>query len=415
MKIQTINPLLAATLVCFSYAAHAQSSVTLFGVIDVGINYINNARTGRSNGALTGHSQYTMQDGGAGGISGSRWGLRGVEDLGGGLSAAFQLENGFSINSGTLGQGGAEFGRQAWMGLKSTQYGMLTLGRQYDSLVNFVQPYTSGAVWAGYMGFHPGDVDNLGNTRRINNTVRYTSPTIAGFTLGGTYSLGGVTGSVSERAVYSIGGSFARGPVSLGAAYLNARNPNYSFYGTNPSAGTALTSNNLGSAGSATSAQSYPTYAGYASARTLQIIAAGGSYTLGAVTFGVNYSNTQFKHLGDTADSGPDPYGYTGTATFNSAEANVSYRFTPSLLGGVAYDYTHVSGSDGRSGALYHQASAGLDYFFTKRTDVYGIVVYQRASGTDSLNQPAVAAIAGQTPSSNNHQVAVRLGLRHKF
>jgi predicted porin len=356
-----------------------------------------------------------MQDGGVGGISGSRWGLRGVEDLGGGLAAVFQLENGFSINNGTLGQGGAEFGRQAWVGLKSNAFGTVTLGRQYDSLVNYVQPYTSGAVWGGYMGFHPGDVDNLGNTRRINNTIRYASPSIAGFTLGGTYSLGGVAGSTGSRAVYSVGGGYSRGPVSLGAAYLNARNPNFSFYGTNPSAGTALTSNNLGSVGSATAAQSYPAYAGYASARTLQIIAAGGSYTLGNTIIGVNWSNTQFKHLGDTASSGPNPFGYTGTATFNNVEGNVSYRFTPALLIGAAYDYMHMSGADGRASSMYHQASAGLDYNFSKRTDVYGIVVYQHASGTDSLNQPAVAAITGQTPSSNNHQLAFRLGLRHKF
>ena len=415
MKKICIPPLLVFLLTAYSSASHAQSSVTLFGVIDAGVNYINNAQTGRTNGKLNGSSQYTMQDGGAGGISGSRWGLRGTEDLGSGLSAIFQIENGFAINSGALGTGGAEFGRQAWVGLKSTHYGAVTLGRQYDSLVNFVQPYTAGAVWGGYMAFHPGDVDNLGNTHRVNNTIRYTSPTLYGVTLGGTVSLGGVAGSVSERSVYSFGASYAHGPFSIGAAYLNARNPNYSYFGTNPSAGTALTSNNLGSAGSATSAESYTAIAGYASARTLQVIAAGTSYILGAATFAVNYSNTQFKHLGDTAGSGPDPYGYTGTATFNSAEASVTYHFTPSLSAGVAYDYTHVSSSDDRSNALYHQGSAGVDYFLSKLTDVYGIVVYQHASGTDSLEQSAVAAIAGQTPSANNHQIAVRLGLRHRF
>jgi predicted porin len=396
-------------------AAMAQSSVTLYGIVDAGVNYLSSAQTGRSTSGLVGHSQYSIQDGTLGGLTGSRFGLRGAEDLGGGLSAIFQLESGFSLNNGALGQGSDFFGRQAWTGLRSNSLGTVTLGRQYDSVVSFVQPFVSAAQWAGYIGAHPGDLDNLENTRRINSSVKYMSHDYHGLTVGGMYGVGGVPGSTGRNQVWSVGAGYSNGPLALGVGFLNARNPNLSYFGTNPSAGTTATSNNLGSLGSATTPQSNPIFAGYASAQSLQLVAAGGSYAIGNATLGATYTNTQFRDLGDTATSGPNPFGYSGTATFNNAELNFVYQFTPSLLAGVAYDYTHSSGASGRSGAMYHQGAAGTDYFLSKRTDVYAIVVYQHAAGTDSLNQPAVADITGQTASATSHQLAVRIGLRHRF
>lgn len=391
-----------------------QSSVTLYGLIDAGLNYTTNVQTGRSGGALIGHSQYSFQDGVSGGQNGSRWGLLGSEDLGGGLSAIFRLESGFAINTGALGQGGAGVGRQAYVGLKSNA-GTVTLGRQYDSVATTVGPFSAAAQWGGYMSSHAGDVDNLLNTRRINNAIKYSSPDYHGLSVTGLYSFGGVPGSVGRNQVWSAGVGYANGHLSAGAAYLNARTPNFGFYGTNPSAGTTLTSNNIGSSGSATTAESNPIYAGYASASTVQIAAAGAAYQFGAATLGATYSNTQFRGLGNTSASGPNPLGYRGNATFNSAEANLKYQVTPSFLLGVAYSYTRNSGADERSGATYQQGSMGADYFLSKRTDVYAIVVYQHVAGTDSLNQPAVAYITGQTPSANNHQTAARLGKRHRF
>jgi len=91
----------------FATMAHAQSSVTLYGLIDAGITYTNNQR---------GHSNWQET---SGSVNGSRWGLRGAEDLGGGLKAIFTLENGFNINNGTLGQQSRMFGRQAYVGLSA--------------------------------------------------------------------------------------------------------------------------------------------------------------------------------------------------------------------------------------------------------------------------------------------------------
>lgn len=128
LKLRALTLFVAGTAAapCF-----AQSKVTLFGLIDEGFNYLSNAQTARPASGPVGHSQYSLQDGATGGLGGSRWGLRGEEDLGGGLAAIFQLENGYSINNGALAQGGAEFGRQAWVGLRH-DFGTVTLGRQYE-------------------------------------------------------------------------------------------------------------------------------------------------------------------------------------------------------------------------------------------------------------------------------------------
>ncbi|SDD74347.1 porin [Paraburkholderia lycopersici] len=412
MKFGRLTIAAAVSALAGTPFAFAQSSVTLYGVIDAGLNYTSNAQTGRTANGLQGANQYSLQDGATGGIRGSRWGLRGTEDLGGGLKAILVLENGFAIGNGTLAQGGAEFGRQAYVGLQNP-YGTVTLGRQYDSVVDYTQLFQSGAIWAGYLGAHAGDVDNTLNTRRINNAVKFASAEYHGLRFGGLYSFGGVPGSVGRDQVWSLGASYYAGPFGLGVGYLNARNPNLSFYGTNPNAGTTAASNNLGSLGSATSPQSNPIYAGYASASTTQIVSAAGSYQLGSATFGVNYSNVQFRGLG--SNSGPNPLGYSGNASFDNVEANFKYQISPAWLGGLAYVYTHAGGADNRGVALYHQVQAGTDYFLSKRTDTYLIVVYQHASGTDSFGQPAVTYITGQTPSASNHQIAVRVGITHRF
>lgn len=74
-----------------------------------------------------------------------------------------------------------------------------------------------------------------------------------------------------------------------------------------------------------------------------------------------------------------------------------------------------ISGAGGKGGANYNLFSAGLDYFLSRRTDVYTIAVYEKTSGTDSLGQSAVAQMTGLTPSTNDKQVSLRVGIRHKF
>jgi predicted porin len=381
-----------AALGAFAGVAHAQSSVTLYGIIDEGFNI--NTNSG-------GKHLYNLS---SGVLQGSRWGLRGTEDLGGGLKAIFVLEDGFDVNTGKFGQGGLEFGRQAYVGL-SSQFGTVTAGRQYDSVVDYVGPLEAGDQWGGYIAAHPGDIDNFNNAYRTNNTIKYTSANYNGLTFGGTYSFGGIAGNVTGNQIWSLGVGYNNGPLVLGAGYLNARTP----------AASGGMFNNGGTAAAANAAVTSTVYDGFASANTYQVIGLGGAYTFGAATVGATYSNIRFGNLGKTFAS---PYAGQ-SATFNNAELNFKYQLTPALLIGAAYDYTRGVEIAGASRAQYHQGALGVDYFLSKRTDVYLTGVYQHALG-DTLNASgdtvaATADINNLSPSSNQNQFTARIGIRHKF
>lgn len=379
--------LLASLIGTLSSAAHAQSSATLYGLIDVGIVYTNNAG---------GHSQYQMS---SGNIQGSRWGLRGTEDLGGGLKALFVIENGFNVANGKLGQGGDEFGRQAFVGFSSSKVGTLTLGRQYDSIADFTGVFEVADQWSPYFGAHPGDLDNMNNTNRVNNAIKFKSLNYGGFSFGGLYSLGGYSGQFSRSQIWSLGAGYTNGPLALGVAYVNVRDPNYSYFGNNATSST--TASNMTAS---------RVYSGYASAKTQQIFTAGAAYTLGAATFGATYSNTQFNDIG--AEAGLPATGAGGDARFHNVEVNFKYQITPALLVGAAYDYTKGYGVND---AKYHQGVLGADYFLSKRTDVYVDGVYQHASGTDSTGGRAVANINFLSASTTQNQVLAIVGIRHRF
>ncbi|ANB74086.1 porin [Paraburkholderia phytofirmans OLGA172] len=382
-----------AALGAFAGVAHAQSSVTLYGIVDVGLNVNTNAK---------GQHLYNMS---SGVLSGSRFGLRGTEDLGGGLKAIFVLENGFDVTNGTLGQKGLLFGRQAYVGLSSSQVGSVTLGRQYDSVVDYVGPLEAGDQWGGYIAAHPSDLDNFNNAFRTNNTVKYSSVNYNGLTFGGTYSFGGQAGNFSQNQIWSLGAGYNNGPLVLGVAYLNARTP----------ANTGGLFNTPATTTAAASAVTSGVYTGFASANTYQVIGAGGAYTFGAATIGATYSNIRFGNLGATYHS---PFAGQ-SATFNNAEINFKYQLTPALLVGAAYDYTRGAEIEGQSRAQYHQGAVGVDYFLSKRTDVYVTGVYQHALG-ETLNAAgtpvaATASINNITPSANQNQFTARIGIRHKF
>lgn len=195
-----------AALCAASAAASAQTSVSIYGVADIGIAFERGGAAG----------SVTKLDG-SGIHSGNRLGFRGTEDLGGGLSAIFTLENGFNPDNGTLGQGGLMFGRQAFVGLKGG-FGTLTAGRQYT-------PH-----WAAIDSLDPldgisGGVFNLvRRTVRADNTLKYTSPTFGGFTADLMYGFGEVAGNSS--ASRALGGSlvYANGPLVIKLAHHDGRN-----------------------------------------------------------------------------------------------------------------------------------------------------------------------------------------------
>lgn len=381
-----------ATLCPLAGVVHAQSSVTLYGLIDEGFEAISNVPVAGKTGGGTKYALDAIN-----GLNGTRWGLRGTEDLGAGLAAVFTLENGFDLNTGKLGQGGAEFGRQAFVGLSSNRFGTLTLGRQYDSVVDYLGNFEFGDSNVGTAhSAHPGDLDNFNNSRRTNNAIKFRSIEYSGLTFGGVYSLGGVAGSFTTDQIYSLGAGYKQGPLAMGVAYLNVKNPAASLFGSNP-ADTA-TSNGL---------TGTPVFSGYATAHSYQVIGWGGSYALGPAVFGATYSNIRF---GDIAALG------RSTAVFNDAEASFQYHVTRAFLAGISYNYTRGSEVTGKVGGVnYNQFAIGTNYTLSPRTDVYAAVVYQTVNGRDSTGAPAVANVNGVSPSTNQHQAVGRLGIRTRF
>jgi len=397
MKLNKTTAALIA-LSAFAGAAQAQSSVTLYGLADAGILYNNN------NG---GHSQVALST-----ANSSRFGLRGAEDLGGGLSAIFTLENGYTISNGTMSQGGLLFGRKAFVGLSSSQYGTITAGRQYSASNDQTSQFASGADWAasglGY-GTRAADVDNVDTSNRIQNSIKYTSPTISGVTVGLLYSLGGVAGDFSRNQVWDASVGYANGPLHLGVGYMYTKDPYYATFGNqgNSSTLTGGTNNNMPSR----------TFGGYASAGSQGILTAGGSYAFGPATVALLYSNTQFKNLGSLTPNG-SPFGalYSGgTATFNSGELNVKYQLTPALMLAGAYIYTHNSGAGPFGSAHYNQVNLGTVYSLSKRTSLYLTGFFEDAAGTDSTGRAAVANFSGSTASTTQRAVAAIAGITHKF
>ena len=170
----------AAAAAAASGAAFAQtssSSVTLYGIADVGIEVINHMpATGSAGGTVTRMN--------SGNLSGSRWGLRGSEDLGGGLKGIFVLESGFDIDTGASGQGNRLFGRQSYVGLQGN-FGAVTLGRQQNSLYDLFGAYDPMAVGPRYS---LNSVDSLFNGR-ADNAFKYTGK-FGGLTATGFYSTG---------------------------------------------------------------------------------------------------------------------------------------------------------------------------------------------------------------------------------
>ncbi|WP_343674333.1 porin [Paraburkholderia heleia] len=219
-----------------------KASVTLYGIIDEGVQFISNNKN-VVNGRNVGGRQLTLDS--TNGINGSIWGLKGSEDLGGGLAAIFQLESGVNLNSGQLGQGGAEFGRQAYVGLASNRFGAITLGRQYDSPFYLVRQVTTMGYFSSALFSHPGDLDNLNNSLRLNNSIRYISVNYRGLTFGGEWSLGGQLGNFTGSSGYNAGVLYANGSFALAAAYEYFKNStgatgSTGFFTGNPNGATQL-------------------------------------------------------------------------------------------------------------------------------------------------------------------------------
>ncbi|MBN3856714.1 porin [Paraburkholderia sp. Ac-20340] len=367
--------------------ANAQSSVTMFGVLDEGINYTSNA---------LGHSTFQMHSGDAGA---TRWGLKGQEDLGGGYATIFTLENGFNINTGNFqgGEDGRIFGRQSWVGLRSNDYGTLTLGRQLDPSIDLFSDTTGVGRFAGSVASHPFDNDNTNWDFRVNNAVKYVSPTVRGFTVEGMYALSNTTIGQASNRLYSAGFDYLQQGLKIAVVYLKA--------------------NNQGSAAGAVTTDSV--FAG----ESEQHIDAGVSYTFSRATVGFAYSRVnvyQPTYNAYFSSAGTQPPGGTWNSwKFDNFDVNAQYTLGPDITLGASYVFTngHLAATNGEYSPKWHQVALMGSYSLSKSTAVYLQGAYQHVvsahTGTDF--DFAQVAYAGAAMSSGENQAVVRLALLHTF
>ncbi|MCP3714992.1 porin [Paraburkholderia sp. CNPSo 3281] len=373
--------LAALPLALAAAGAHAQSSVTLYGLIDLGVDYASNVANG-ANGQLvpgTGSKLVQMQSGVP---AGSRWGLRGTEDLGGGYAAIFRLESGFNAATGGLG-GGLAFSRNAYVGFKSDQYGQVTFGKQWDATVDLIEPYSLNGNYGGWYFAHPNDMDNLDNGFPVNNAVKYVSPVLAGFQFEGHYSFGGQAGQFSNNASYSAAAAYTLGSFSAGVGYLRVNDPITAVagYGSGGSFVNAIFGDAL------------------ANARYQGILSAGASYVIGSLKLMTNYSNVDFASATGSGD-----------LHFQNFEVAGTYAVTPAFTVGAGYTYTVGQDHATDNSPKYHQVNLIGQYALSRRTSLYAMGVYQHAAGSAENAQ-----ITGFNPSGTDNQAVARVGITHAF
>lgn len=359
--------------------AAAQSSVTLYGTIDDGFGYTNNSGHGKT---------YAMQ---ASYDYANEWGLKGVEDLGAGLKAIFTLENGFDLNNGTLGQPERIFGRQAFVGLTSNTAGTITLGRQYDSVVDYVGPLTTNGGYAGFIFTHPFDNDNTNNTFRAQNSVKYASPYFGPVRFGGLYAFSNQPGGFASNRLYSAGASYNSGPLTIAGAYLQSNSG-----GANASGALSADDTNF-------------------IADRQQIWALAATYKVGAATAGLNYSHTALKNPVSSVFFGP--LEAASFLKFDNFEAFGRYQFTPAFSALAMYEFTEgsLSNATGTVRPKWNQFGLMATYSLSKRTNVYAQGVYQHVrQGDGSIFENAdILGSGGQ--SSSTSQLVLRVGLQLAF
>jgi predicted porin len=343
-----------ALLALTGTVAHAQSSVTLYGIVDTGVEYVNRVAQGASKGSVVREQP--------GNLAGSRWGLKGSEDLGGGYKAVMTLEGGFNSDTGTLGQGGRLFGRKAFVGI-ATPAGTLTAGRHQNLLYELMFKYDP-------LTFNPSYSAQSMDSQFVNradNSLRY-GVNLGGVTFAALYSAGydaaiqnggEVPGAAKVGREMSAAILYDQGPFSVGVTYDQLQ-------------GTSIAT------------QSH----------TQQRTLLGLSYQIGPLKAlaGLRWLNTR------NTDAPPSSLLYW---------AGMAWQVTAPLSISASVYHTHFRDSNGgpTMGALL------VDYALSKRTDVYaeGAYVANRSTTNVGLRGTGVDVVAGMD------QTGVTIGIRHLF
>lgn len=338
-------------MIVLSGGAAAQTSISVYGVADIGI-----ARRDDSNPAGNTVSVESGQH------SGSRLGFKGREDLGGGMAAQFVLESGINLDSGTTGQGGRLFGRQAWVGLDGN-FGGLKLGRQQTVLytaLDRIDPFRINLAGNAQKVFGYGTY-STDPFLRADNTIAYSTPTLAGLVGTLSYSLGEQAGDHSAKRSTGLGLSYANGPLNLQLAYLKANTVDApAGFGTSSGDNRALL--------------------------------AGGTYDFGLATAHLGYAENR---LGSIAGGARNRNLLAGVTVPVGAAGSVMASY-------IRNDLTDLA--EGRS----DQYALGYSHKLSKRTNLYTSVSYTKNDSDVALN-----TYRGEQFGQSLRLVNV--GVRHSF
>lgn len=357
MKTITIVRGVGAVAAAACMGASAQtSSVQMYGVADMGFARISN-KNGSSLNAVT-----------SGRMQSSRIGFRGNEDLGGGLSAVFTLESGVEMDTGTSTSSSVFFNRQAWVGLKSAQFGTVTLGRQYSPIYDYLV-LSSGAPTFGLVGgavdgiaipgSSVGRFDNTIGGSRTDNSIKYTSPSLSGFTATAMMGLGEVAGDSSAGRTLSAGVGYLNGPLAAAVTYLTR---------------------DCKASGGCAAAEAKD-----------KVLAFSGRYDFGFVNLGAIY--TQQRNAKNVKDVDGDVMSVRAVFPVNGWRLSVGYQ---------------VLNDKSARNQDVKQFNVGATYDLSKRTTLYTFYSNQKVSNGG-------IASMGLVNSSNSRQNQWSVGMRHAF
>jgi predicted porin len=457
--------LAVAAMTAFAGAAQAQSSVTVYGILDVGYGMSNYSGLGGANAAATNGASTagtaTQKQSTAGFIQSaettSRLGFKGSEDLGGGKSAVFTVEFGLTPNNNTVsgspsapanqtGTAGNALGynRQSFLGLKDNKLGTLTIGNQYTPIFD-VQSITDtagnnnmvgNAVYSGNFQSGTGtynngngpfggntyqsvNVDSGAYTTRLANSIKYQSARISGFagqlyygqsnqntTASPTltpYSAG--YGGTQNNTAWGVNGDFVWNKLQVVAAYQNIKSIDQNV--------TVALSNTVNSVAATGTTLSNGTAGGTVNSYGLN---ASDNQTYAAVVYDFGILKAVYQYSNRKASSVVDSSYFTKRS---ANQIGVRSQLTPTISAFATYGLVNsayfgngalgsTQGANGRTFQL------GVDYYLSKRTNLYALAgaVNQSSNGSTGATTTAIAATnGGVSVSANNYAV----GVRHTF
>jgi predicted porin len=339
-----------AVLGTFAGMAHAQSNVTIWGIITGGVRHVTNVGTtaATADGDRLGMGTYRA----------NRFGIKGVEDIGGGLQAYFSLENGFNIGTGEM-TNGVLWQRAAFVGLKGP-WGAVDIGRQTTIAFKVVSIYDPFEY--KYGSILPPTQAGVAAGARNNNEIQYAVE-FGGLTARAGYALGEVAGDTSAGSIKTVGFSYGDGPWNVGGVYTK-RNPNI---------GTVAA----------------PSY------RNNDHFTVGGAYETGPFKFFVGY-----------ADEKQETTAVTGDNTTKWSWLGAKYKLTPAWSVTAAHYRTKLrtAGADGTRGL----SMIGTGYSLSKRTTLFAEVDSLKLAGAERGSATSV-------PFGQDRQTGISVGIDHVF